>query len=230
MREILLQLTADPLFGIASSIAAYAAALWLNRKVKSPAANPLLMAGAMLILLLWALDIPLENFQKGGDVITMLLGPATAALSISVYRQVQVLKKHFLPVVLGCLAGAVTSMVSAYTLAKLFRLEDSLVMSMLPKSVTTPIAMEISRQGGGVVAVTVAAVVLTGILGAVCAPLLIRLFRIEEPVAQGVAIGSCSHAVGTSRALELGEIQGAMSGIAIGVSGIITVVLAMVFY
>ena len=121
-------------------------------------------------------------------------------------------------------------MVSAYTLAKLFRLEDSLVMYMLPKSVTTPIAMEISRQGGGVVAVTVAAVVLTGILGAVCAPLLIRLFRIEEPVAQGVAIGSCSHAVGTSRALELGEIQGAMSGIAIGVSGIITVVLAMVFY
>ena len=228
MKEILLQLTADPLFGIASSLAAYAAALWLSRKIKSPIANPLLMAGAMLILLLWALDIPLENFQKGGDVITMLLGPATAALSISVYRQVQVLKKHFLPVMLGCLVGAVTSMVSAYALAKLFRLDDSLIMSMLPKSVTTPIAMEISRQGGGVVAVTVAAVVITGILGAVCAPLLIRLFHIEEPVAQGVAIGSCSHAVGTSRALELGEIQGAMSGIAIGVSGIITVVLAMV--
>jgi len=229
MKEILLSLTAEPLFGIALSIAAYVFAQWVNRKLKSPIANPLLIAGALLIILLNVLEIPLENFQKGGSMITMLLGPATAALAVSIYRQIEVLKKNFLPVVLGCLAGAVTAMVSAYTLAKLFGLDDSMLFSLLPKSVTTPIAMEISRQGGGVVAITVAAVVVTGIMGAVCAPFLIKLFRIREPVAQGVAIGACSHALGTTKALEIGEIQGAMSGIAIGVSGILTVLLAFFF-
>ena len=229
MRDILLSLTADPLFGIVLSIAAYVFALWVNRKLKTPIANPLLIAGALLIILLNVLGIPLENFQKGGSLITMLLGPATAALAVSIYRQIEILKKNFLPVVLGCLAGAVTAMVSAYGLSKLFGLDDSMLFSLLPKSVTTPIAMEISRQGGGVVAITVAAVVVTGIMGAVCAPFLIKLFRIREPVAQGVAIGACSHALGTTKALEIGEIQGAMSGIAIGVSGILTVLLAFFF-
>ena len=229
MKELLFSLTAEPLFGIVLCVAAYALACFLQQKLKTPVANPLLISGAIIVFLLYALDIPLENFQKGGSVITMLLGPATVALAVSIYRQIEVLKKNFLPVVLGCLAGAVASMVSAYTLSKLFGLDDSLLMSLLPKSVTTPIAMEISRQGGGVAAITVAAVVITGILGAVCAPLLIRIFRIREPVAQGVAIGSCSHALGTSRAITIGEIQGAMSGIAIGVSGIITVFLAFLF-
>jgi len=229
MKELLFSLTAEPLFGIVLCVAVYALACFLQQKLKTPVANPLLISGAIIIFLLYALDIPLENFQKGGSVITMLLGPATVALAVSIYRQIEVLKKNFLPVVLGCLAGAVASMVSAYTLSKLFGLDDSLLMSLLPKSVTTPIAMEISRQGGGVAAITVAAVVITGILGAVCAPLLIRVFRIREPVAQGVAIGSCSHALGTSRAITIGEIQGAMSGIAIGVSGIITVFLAFLF-
>ena len=229
MSGILLSLTAEPLFGIVLCVAAYAVASFLNRKLKTPLANPLLIAGAMIILLLQVTGIPLENFQKGGSVITMLLGPATVALAVSIHRQIEVLKKNFLPVVLGCLAGAVTAMVSAYMLSKLFGLDDSLLMSLLPKSVTTPIAMEISRQGGGVVAITVAAVVVTGILGAVCAPLLCKLFGIKEPVAQGVAIGACSHALGTSRAITIGEIQGAMSGIAIGVSGILTVFLAFFF-
>lgn len=229
MREILLSLTAEPLFGLALSIGAYVLALWINKKVKSPLANPLLIAGALLILLLYALDIPLANYQIGGSVITMLLGPATAALAVSIYRQIRILKEFFLPIVLGCLAGALTAMGSAYGLCKLFGLDDSLTMSLLPKSVTTPIAMEISRQGGGIVEVTVAAVVVTGILGAVCSPLLIRVFRIKDPVAQGVAIGASSHALGTSRAVTLGEIQGAMSGVAIGVSGILTVLLAFFF-
>ena len=229
MKELLLSLTAEPLFGIVLCVAVYGLATLLQQKLKTPVANPLMVSGAIIIFLLWALKIPLENFQKGGSVITMLLGPATVALAVSIYRQVEVLKKNFLPIVLGCLAGAIVSMVSAYTLAKLFGLDDSMLMSLLPKSVTTPIAMEISRQGGGVAAITVAAVVITGILGAVCAPLLIKLFRIREPVAQGVAIGACSHALGTSRAITIGEIQGAMSGIAIGVSGIITVFLALLF-
>lgn len=217
----------SPLFGIVLSIAAYSAGLWLNRKLKSPLVNPLLIAIALVILFLNALGIPPEAYNRGGAVISLFLAPATAVLAVSVYRQLEVLKANFLPVVLGCLAGALTSMGSAYLLCRLFGLDDRLIASMLPKSVTTPIAMEISRQGGGIVSVTVAAVVLTGILGAVFAPLLIRVFRIKSPVAAGVAIGASSHAVGTSRAIELGEVEGAMSGIAIGVSGIITVLLAL---
>ena len=227
IRSYLLSMTANPLFGITLTVFVYLISCWINRACRSPFIHPLLVSGAILIILLNVLDIPLENYQAGGSVITMLLMPATAALATSVYRQIQVLKKNFLPIVLGCLAGAITAMTSAYGLAKLFRLDRAMTMSMIPKSVTTPIAVEISRYGGGIVAITAAAVVITGILGAVCAPLMIKLFRIKEPVAQGVAIGACSHAIGTTKAIEMGEIQGAMSGISIGVSGIITVILAM---
>lgn len=227
MKTELLSLTANPLFGIALTVFVYLISGWINRVCRSPFIHPLLVSGALLIILLNVLDIPLENYQKGGSVITMLLVPATASLATSVYRQIQVLKKNFLPIMLGCLAGAVTAMTSAYGLSKLFGLDDALTVSMIPKSVTTPIAVEISRFGGGIAAITAAAVVITGILGAVMAPLLIKFLKIKEPVAQGVAIGACSHAIGTTKAIELGEIQGAMSGISIGVSGIITVILAM---
>lgn len=229
MTEWALSLTANPFFGLSVSIGAFALGLYISKKIKNPAANPLLIAGALLIILLSVLHIPLENYKQGGDLITMLLPPATASLAVAVYRQVQVLKKHFLPVLLGCLAGAATSIGSAYLLCKAFRLDDSLIISLLPKSVTTPIAAELSQQGGGIAAITAAAVVVTGILGAVSAPLLIKLFRVSDPAVQGLAIGACSHAVGTSKAVELGEIQGAMSGIAIGVSGVITVVILQFF-
>lgn len=217
----------SPFFGIILCVVAYQAGLLIQRRLNSPLANPLLIAIALVIILLKAANIPLESFRRGGDVITMLLPPATAVLASSIYAQIQVLKKHFLPVVLGCLAGSVTSVASVYGLCKLFGLTDELVFSMLPKSVTTPIAMEISGAHGGITAITVAAVVCTGIFGAVFAPLLIRVFRVKHPVAAGVAIGTCSHAVGTSRALQLGEVEGAMSGIAIGVSGLITVGLSL---
>lgn len=217
----------SPLFGIFLCIVTFAAGVWINRKVKSPIANPLLIAIAFTVIVLKVFRIPLESFQVGGDIVSMFLAPATAALALSVYRQIKVLKQYFLPVVLGCLAGAVTSMISAFLLCKAFGLDDQLTASMLPKSVTTPIAMEISEQLGGIASVTVAAVIVTGILGAICAPLFVRVFRVKDPVEQGVAIGACSHAIGTSKAVELGEIQGAMSGISLSVSGILTVLLSL---
>lgn len=219
----------SPLFGIVLSIAAFAAGTAVNRRVKSPAANPLLIAIALVIFVLKVFHIPLSAYNAGGDIITMFLAPATVVLALSIYRQIEILKKHFLPILAGCLAGALTSMGSAFLLCKALRLDQQLTTSMIPKSVTTPIAMEISRQGGGIVPVTVAAVIVTGILGAIFSPLLIKLFRVENPVAAGVAIGACSHAVGTSRAIELGEIQGAMSGLSLCVSGILTVILALFF-
>lgn len=222
-----MELTASPLFGIVASIAAFELGVYLNRRTGSPVVNPLLVAIALVIALIKGLGIPLSNYQAGGQLISLFLGPATAVLALSIYSQLAALKRYFLPVVLGCLAGALTSMLSVLALCRLFGLSGEMTASLLPKSVTTPIAMEVCRQQGGVVPVTVAAVIVTGILGAVLSPALIRLFRIGHPVAQGVAIGAASHAVGTTKAVELGEVQGAMSGIAIGISGLITVVLAM---
>ncbi len=219
----------SPLFGIILCIVTYQLGLLIQQKLKTPIANPLLIAIALVVIVLKTTGIRLEAFQRGGDIITMLLGPATAVLAASIYAQIQILKKHFLPIAAGCFAGSLTSVVSVYVLCRLFGLSDELVFSMLPKSVTTPIAMEISGAHGGITAITVAAVIFTGILGAVCSPFLIKLFRVKHPVAAGVAIGTCSHAVGTSRALEIGDVEGAMSGIAIGVSGLITVGLSLWF-
>ena len=159
----------------------------------------------------------------------MFLAPATACLAVSIYSKIRILKENWLPIVVGCTVGSVTSMGSVYLLCRLFRLDASMTASLIPKSITTPIAVEVSRAHGGIVPVTVIAVIFTGILGSIFAPFLIRLFGVKDPVAAGLSIGSCSHAVGTSRAIRLGEIQGAMSGLAIGICGIITVIVSMIF-
>ena len=213
------------LFGIVLSIAAFALGLWLNRK--TPLFNPLLIAVTVIILILQVFRIDLDNYRKGAQFISAFLAPATAALAVSIYNQRKVLGRYFAPVVIGCFAGSVASMVSAALLCKAFGLEDALVATMLPKSVTTPIAMAVSESLGGIVPVTVAAVILTGILGAMIAPLMVKLFRVKDPIAQGVAIGACSHAIGTTKAMELGEVQGAMSSIAIGVAGLMTVLISL---
>ena len=150
-------------------------------------------------------------------------------LALNIYQQRQVLREHFLPVLAGCLAGSAASMGSVLLLCRLFRAEEMLAASMLPKSVTTAIALGISESGGGIPGITAAAVVITGVEGAMLAPLFARCFRITDPVAEGVAIGASSHAVGTSKALEIGPLQGAMSSIAICVCGIFTSVLALFF-
>lgn len=221
------EIYASPLFGIVLCIFSFEIGLWINRKTHSPLANPLMIAVVICIAVLQIFSIPLESFQQGGDIITMVLAPATAALSLSIYNQLDTLKKNLLPILAGTLTGSITSIGSVIGLCKLFGLDEELTASLIPKSVTTPIAMEVSRQHGGIVSITVAAVIVTGIFGAILAPVLIKLFRVKNPVEAGIAIGTCSHALGTSKALEIGETEGAMSGIAIGVAGIITVVLTM---
>lgn len=218
---------ANPLFGIALSIFTYVIGIYLNKKTKSPLVNPLLVAMALIIIILQVFHIPYEDYNEGGKIITMMVAPATAALGYSIYKQITTLKKYFFPIFAGCFMGSLASVGSVFLLCKLFSMENAITSSLIPKSVTTAIAMEISEQLGGIPAITVPVVIITGVLGAVFSPLLIKIFHIDHEVAQGVAIGSCSHAVGTSKALEIGEIQGAMSGISIGVSGIITVILAL---
>ena len=217
-------------FGIVISLAAFQGARWLSGKLRSPLLNPLLVATAFIIVILSVFHISLEDYQEGAQYISFFLGPATAVLAYSVYRQMAVLKRHFVPIMAGCLMGSIASMVSAFALCKLFGLDDAVTMSMLPKSVTTPIAMSLSEELGGITSVTVAVVIATGIMGSILAPTLIKVFRVKSPIAAGVAIGTCSHAIGTSRAMQLGEIEGAMSGIAIGVSGLLTMILALMYH
>ena len=192
----------------------------LYERVKSPLLNPLLVTVAFIIAALVALRIPLDSYEQSVQLISFLLGPATVALAYSVYRQRQTLKEHFVPIFAGCLVGSVVSMASAYALCKL--------LSFIPKSVTTPIAIAVSQQLGGITSITVAAVIVTGILGAITAPLMARLFRVRDGIAKGVAIGTCSHAVGTTKALEMGELEGAMSGVSIAVSGLLTTAIVIV--
>lgn len=217
----------SPLFGITLSILAYAIGLWINRKTRLTLANPLLIAILLVVGTLVIFQIPLESYQKGGDIIGMFLAPVTVSLAVSIYRQRTLLKKNLFPVLAGSTVGSLTSMGSVLLLCRLFGLDEAMTAALLPKSVTAPIAIEISAQNGGILPITVAAVVITGILGGMTAPLLIRLFRVKNPVAAGTAIGTCSHAVGTSRAIQMGEIEGAMSSIAIGTAGLLTVVFSM---
>lgn len=189
--------------------------------------NPLLVASLVIIAFLAVFHIPLEQYNLGGDMIKLMLGPVTAVLALNIYQQRKVLGQYFLPVLAGCLAGSLASLGSVLLLCRLFAMENSLTVSLLPKSVTTAIAVGIAESRGGIQGIAAAAVVLAGIVGAVFAPLFAKAFRITDPVAEGLAIGACSHALGTTKAMEIGPLQGAMSSIAICVCGIITSILAL---
>lgn len=221
------EIFASPFFGITLCILTFEIGVWIEAKTKLAIANPLLIAVILCIGVVKVFGIPLESFNAGGEVITVFLGPATAVLALAVYLQLNRLKKYFWPVFAGTVVGSVVSVSSAYWLCRLFGLDQALTKSMLVKSVTTPFAIAISKNIGGIPSVTVAAVVLTGILGAVFAPVLIWLFRVKNPIARGVAIGTSSHAVGTSKAITLGEVEGAMSGVSIGLAGVVTVILSL---
>lgn len=221
------EITSSPLFGICLCIFIYEFFVVLQKKFRTPLLNPLLWTVVSIIAILLVFNIPLADFNQGGSIISMFLAPATAVLAVSIYNRLETLKKNWLPILAGCLVGAVTSITSVILLSRAFGLDEQIEKALIPKSVTTPIAAAISEQLGGITSITVAAVVVTGVLGCIGAPLLIKLFRVKDPVAAGVAIGACSHALGTSKAIEISETHGAMSGIAIGISGIITVIISM---
>ena len=217
----------SPFFGLALSAAAWCVGIFLQKKTGWVLCNPLIVAGLLIIAILAVCDIPLDCYNEGASLIQMMLGPVTAVLALNIYQQRATLREYFLPVLGGCLAGTLASLGSVLALCRLFQIEDVLTASLLPKSVTTAIAVGIAESQGGIQGVAAAAVILAGLVGAVFAPLFAKWFRIHDPVAEGLAIGASSHALGTAKAMELGEIQGAMSSIAICVCGIFTSVLAL---
>jgi predicted murein hydrolase (TIGR00659 family) len=214
-----------PLFGILLSLITFQIGTLLYKKTQLSILNPLLVASVLVMVLLLYFGIDFETYNIGGDYISFFLGPATVVLAVPLYKKIRLLKSNALPILAGIITGCIAGISSILTLSSLLGLDEAISRSLAPKSVTTPIGIEISKQIGGLPAITVAAIVFTGIIGAVLGPFICRRFRIKDKVAVGVAIGTASHALGTTRAIELGEIEGAMSGLAIGIAGLITVFL-----
>lgn len=223
------ELWESPFFGVTLTILAYRLGCGIQKKTGLVICNGLVLADLMIIAVLLVFRIPYEAYNVGGSLINLFLGPATVCLAVTIYSQIDLLKRHLLPILAGCAAGTLAAVLSIWGMCRLFGLDRALTVSLMPKSVTTPIATAISEGQGGIVSLTVAAVIYTGILGNLCAPAMIRLFRVRDPMAAGLAIGACSHAMGTARALELGETEGAMSGLAIGLCGIFTTAAALFF-
>lgn len=217
----------SPFFGLVLCLATYLLGKWVQNKTRWTLANPLLIAVAVCIALLALLKIPYEQFAVGANVINWMLGPVTALLALGIYNQRAILKEYFLPVLLGCLAGSCTSIFSVLALCRLFRVDQAVTAALLPKSCTTAIALSIAESHGGLAAIAACCVILAGTTGALCAPMFSRWFGIGDPVAQGLATGASSHALGTTKAREMGELQGAMSSIAIGVCGLISVLISL---
>ena len=202
--------TSNMFFGIFISLVAYEIGQILYKKTKLPIFNPLLIGIILVIAFLKIFKVDFEIYNKGGQFINMFLGPATVILAVPLYKQLSLLKKNFIPIIIGITIGCFVSVLSIILLAKIFNLNNDLIISLLPKSVTTPIGIEISNSLGG----------------SIIAPIVCKICRITDPVARGIGIGTASHAVGTSKALEIGETEGAMSSLSIGIAGLITVVIA----
>lgn len=223
MREVIAE---SAYFGLVLSLLCYWIGVKLSEKLKSSLFNPLLIASAGVIVLLLFFGTDYETYDKSASYLTYFLTPATVCLAVPLYRQFEILKKNIRAVVLGIASGCIACMAVIAGMSFMFSFESSLTASILPKSITTAIAIGLSEEIGGMPSVTVVCVVITGIFGASVASFLFKLFRITDPVAQGLAAGASAHAIGTSKALELGEVQGAMSSLAIVVTGIMTVILA----
>ncbi|MBR5307004.1 MAG: LrgB family protein [Oscillospiraceae bacterium] len=221
------QFTSSPLFGFSLCILAYIVGVKIKDKFKYTLLNPILTSSILIIGILFAFKIPLENFLAGANIISMFLAPATAALALSMYRQIHVIKRNIIPIAVGCIVGAATAVASVLFLCKAMGLTEELTASLIPKSITTAIASELSLHMGGIVPITVASVAVTGLFGAIMSPLFIKWFNLNNSIAAGLAIGASCHALGTTKAIELGETEGSLSGIAVGLCGLITVFISM---
>ena len=216
-------------FGAIISLASYEAGLLIKRKFKLAVLNPLLIGTICVMAVLILLKIEYKQYNESAKYISYLLTPATVCLAVPLYQQIELLKKNLKAVAGGITAGVLTSLVSVFLLSKLFSLSHEQYVTLLPKSITTAIGMGISKELGGIETITVAVIIVTGILGNVLAEFICRIFRIQEPIAKGLAIGTASHAIGTAKAMEIGKIEGAMSSLAIAVAGLMTVLGASVF-
>ena len=216
----------SPYLWLTVTVGLYLLAARLQKRWPTPLLTPLLFAIVMIILLLLVLELPYETYEAGGKLISTFVTPATVALAIKLEKNYVYLQKHYSAILMGIITGVLLHTVMIIGFGFLFKYDIQMVSTLFPKSITTAIAVGVSESLGGIVSLTVAVVVFTGIVGSVIAPTLFKVANIHDPVAQGVALGSSAHAMGTAKAIELGEVQGAMSGLSIVVTGIVVVILA----
>jgi len=213
-------------FGLAITLLMYAFSVKLQRRFNLAIFNPILLSSAIIIIILLLLDIEYATYETGANFIAKLLTPATICYAVPLYRQVKILKENYLAIIISVLSGSISSILLVFGFSRLFQFDTIISHSILPKSVTTAIAVGIVEEMGGIVPIIVGAVAITGIFGSVAAVFICRIFGITDSVAKGIAIGTSSHAMGTAKAIELGDIEGAMSGLALVIAGLVTVVLA----
>ena len=216
-------------FGVFVTLAAYFLGLKVKEKTGLAIMNPLLIAIVLVMLLLRGLDIDYAAYNQSARLVSSLLTPATVCLAVPLYEQLQLLKRHKAAILTGVISGVLTSLVCVLVLAMLFGLDHAAYVTLLPKSITTAIGMGVVEELGGYPSIAAAVIIVTGVLGNMFAEGFLKLLRIRESVARGVAIGTASHAIGTTRAMEMGDTEGAMSSLSIAVAGLITVAFVQVF-
>ena len=226
MKEILCN---SVFLGVMVSILAYELGMFLKKKFKLAIFNPLLIAMVVVILILCVLRVDYDSYYTGAKYLSYLLTPVTVCLAIPLYEQLEQLKQNIAAILAGIVSGVLTSLTGVFVISLLFHLDHSQYVTLLPKSITTPIGMAISEELGGIVTITVAVILVTGVVGNVLAEIICKIFRISEPIAKGIAIGSSSHALGTIKAMEIGKVEGAMSSLSIVVSGLLTVIGASIY-
>ena len=216
-------------FGVLISLFSYFVGMFLKKRIKLAIFNPLLIAILMTMGLLLVLKVDYEKYNQGAKYISYLLTPATVCLAVPLYEQFELLKKNYKAVLLGISTGVLTSLMSIFSLALVFNLDHNSYVTLLPKSITTAIGIGVTEELGGYASLTVAIIIITGVLGNIMAEATCRIFHITHPIAKGIAIGTSSHALGTAKAMEIGEVEGAMSSLSIVVSGMLTVIGASIF-
>lgn len=215
--------------GVILSIMGYELGLYLKKKFNYAILNPLLISIIFVMIFLVVFKVDYESYNLSAKYLSYLLTPATVCLAIPLYEQLELLKKNFVAIMFGIFSGVLTSMVSVWVLSMIFNLSHEQYVTLLPKSITTAIGIGLSEELGGMVTITVAVIIITGILGNIIAESICRLFKIKSPIAKGIAIGTSAHAIGTARAMEMGEIEGAMSSLSIAVSGLCTTIAVSIF-
>ena len=213
------------IFGIILTILFYNIGIYIQKKTKKPIFNPLLIAILCIILFLSITKIPYESYKLGADRINFFLSPVTIVLAVPLYKQFDLFKKYLLEILIGISCGVVASFISVKLIGYFTNANLDIINSLIPKSITTPMGISLTKTLNGVEAITVVSIILTGILGAIMSSIVFKIGKINHPVAKGIALGTSAHALGTTKALEMGEVEGAMSGLSIGISGIITVIL-----
>lgn len=229
MEQIIQNLFQYDVFVLVLVVGIYLLSIKLHLKIRFPLLNPVLITILVLIGLLIILDVPYATFKKSSQMINFLLGPSVVALGYILHKQIHYLKGNVVSVLTSITVGAVVGIASILLVGKLFGADQTLIASLAPKSVTTPIAMVLSESNGGIPALTAVVVVVAGVMGSIIAPPIMNWLGIKSPIAKGIALGASSHGVGTATAIQMGAIEGALSGLAIGIMGTITSLLLPLF-